>query len=142
MTIITALLIFIHVVAFIAGGANSVVHPLVDPRMATAAPPARDAYIGLRNALAVVGRYAMIALIVSGILVLWLKWNFTPPNFWFWIKMLGVVAMLGFIGMGESAKKKAMAGDAAALARVELSGKLTGAAFAVVILSAVFAFAV
>ena len=55
---------------------------------------------------------------------------------------LGVVAMLGFIGMGEAAKKKALAGDAAALARVELSGKLTGAAFALVIFSAVFAFAV
>ncbi len=142
MEVVNGLLIFIHVVAFIAGGANSVVHPLIDPRMATAAPAARDAYIALRNTLAVVGRYAMIALLVTGVLTLWLKWNFTPPNFWFWIKMLGVVAMLGFIGMGESAKKKAASGDAAAIARVELSSKLTGAAFAVVVFSAVFAFAV
>lgn len=142
MEFIIGLLIFIHVVAFIAGGANFVIHPIIDPRMASAAPAARDAYIALRNTLAVVGRYAMIALLVTGVLVLWLKWNFAPPNFWFWIKMLGVVAMLGFIGMGESAKKKAASGDTAALARVELSGKLTGAAFAVVIFAAVFSFAV
>jgi putative membrane protein len=142
MGFVTGLLIFIHIVAFIAGGANSVVHPLLDPRLATAAPAERAGYLALLRQLSVIGRYAMIALLVSGILTLWLKWNFTPPNFWFWIKMLGVVAMLGFIGMGEAARKKAEAGDAAAMHRADLSGKLTGAAFAVVIFSAVFAFAV
>lgn len=140
MDVISSFLIFIHIVAFIAGGANSVVHPIVDPRLATAGPSERAALESVLLTLTRIGRWAMIALLVTGLLVLWLKWNFAPPNFWFWIKMLGVAGMLGFIGVTEAATKRARSGDKAALHRAEMSGKATAACFAVVIFSAVFAF--
>ena len=43
----------------------------------------------------------MITLLVTGVLVLWLKWNWVIPNAWFWVKMAGIAAMLVFIGLNE-----------------------------------------
>jgi hypothetical protein len=75
------------------------------------------------------------------VLTLWLKWNWSPPNaIWFWIKMAGIVAMLFFIVQNERNSKLARGGDREAAKRSQMFGQLTAAAFAVVILSAVFAF--
>lgn len=140
MEVIALILFVIHIVAFIAGGANSVVMPIIGSRMATATPDARNALMGVAEALAKVGKYAMITLIVTGLLVLWLKWNWVVPNVWFWVKMAGIVAMLVFISLNEMNAKKAHAGDMAAAANSKRFGQLTALAFAVVIASAVFAF--
>ena len=140
MEILALILFFIHIVAFIAGGANSVLMPILGPKVATATPDVRASLISVIDTLAKVGKYAMITLLVTGILVLWLKWNFVVPNFWFWIKMAGIVAMLVFISLNEINQKKARAGDAAAAKASQMFGQLTGVAFAVVIFSAVFAF--
>ena len=140
MDIIALLLIFIHIVAFVAGGANSVVMPLVGARMATATPEVKASYMGFAASLAKVGKYAFIALLVTGILVLWLKWDWAVPNAWFWVKMAGIVAMIVFIGLNDMNAKKARAGDMAAAANSKRFGQLTSLSFAVVILSAVFAF--
>lgn len=140
MEIIALILFFIHIVAFVAGGANSVLMPILGPKMATATPEVRASLISVVDAVAKVGKYAMATLLVTGILVLWLKWNFVVPNFWFWIKMLGIVAMLVFISFNEINQKKARTGDMAAAKASKMFGQLTGVAFGVVILSAVFAF--
>ncbi|WP_421759521.1 hypothetical protein [Devosia sp.] len=140
MEIIALILFFIHIVAFVAGGANSVLMPILGPKMATATPEVRASLISVVDAVAKVGKYAMATLLVTGILVLWLKWNFVVPNFWFWIKMLGIVGMLVFISLNEINQKKARTGDMAAAKASKMFGQLTGVAFAVVILSAVFAF--
>ncbi len=140
MEILALILFFIHIVAFIAGGANSVLMPILGPKVATATPDVRASLISVIDTLAKVGKYAMITLLVTGILVLWLKWNFVVPNFWFWIKMAGIVAMLVFISLNEINQKKARTGDAAAAKASQMFGQLTGVAFAVVIFSAVFAF--
>lgn len=81
MEIIALILLFIHIVAFIAGGANSVLMPILGPKVATATPDVRASLISVIATLAKVGKYAMVALLVTGILVLWLKWNFVVPNF-------------------------------------------------------------
>jgi putative membrane protein len=133
-------LFFIHIVAFIAGGANSVLMPVIGPKMATATPDVRASLMSIVEAVAKVGKYAMATLLITGVLVLWLKWNWVVPNFWFWIKMAGIVAMLVLISLNEMNAKKAKAGDMAAAANSKRFGQLTGVAFLVVILSAVFAF--
>jgi protoporphyrinogen IX oxidase len=140
MYFVGLILFFIHIVAFIAGGANSVLMPILGPKLATATPEVRASLVTVIDTLAKVGKYAMITLLVTGLLVLWLKWNFVVPNFWFWIKMLGIVAMLVFISLNEINQKKARTGDAAAAKASQRFGQLTGVAFAVVIFSAVFTF--
>lgn len=133
-------LFVVHIVAFIAGGANSVVMPLLGRRMPTATPEVRDAYFEFATALSKVGKYAMITLLVTGVLVLWLKWNFQIPNVWFWVKMAGIVAMLVFISLNEMTAKRIRAGEAGAARRAAMFGALTGVSFLAVIISAVLAF--
>lgn len=140
MEAIALVLFAVHIVAFVAGGANSVVMPIIGARMATATPETRETLWGVAEALAKVGKYAMLTLIVTGLLVLWLRWNFTAPNIWFWVKMAAIVAMLVFIGINEMNAKKARAGDMAAAANSKRFGMLTGVAFLVVVVSAVLAF--
>jgi hypothetical protein len=139
--ILALLLLFIHICAFIAGGANSVVMPVLGPKLATATPEMRVQLFDIVEKLAKVGKFAMGTLLVTGVLTLWLKWNWSPPNaIWFWIKMAGIVAMIVFIVNNERNGHKAKQGDAAAARRSQTFGQLTALAFAVVIFSAVFAF--
>lgn len=140
-TILALLLFFIHIAAFIAGGANSVIMPIIGPKIPTATPEVRAQLFDVIDKLAKVGKFAMGTLLVTGVLTLWLKWNWSPPSpVWFWIKMAGIVAMLFCIVQNERNSKLARAGDAEAGKRSQMFGQLTGAAFAVVILAAVFAF--
>ena len=139
--ILAGLLFVIHIVAFIAGGANSVIMPIIGPKIAAATPEVRAQLFDIVDRLAKVGKVAMGTLLVTGLLVLWLKWNWVPPNaVWFWIKMAAIVAMIFCIVQNERNSKLARAGDRDAAKRSQMFGQLTGAAFIVVILSAVFAF--
>lgn len=134
------ILFVIHIVAFVAGGANSVLMPIMGPRMATATPEVRGQFMGIAEGVAKVGKYAMATLLISGVLVLWLKWDWVIPNNWFWAKMGFIVVMIVFISINEMNAKKAKTGDMAAAARSKTFGQLTGVAFLGVIVSAVFAF--
>jgi putative membrane protein len=137
MDVLALILIFVHFVAFIAGGANSVVMPIIGTKMATATPDVRSTLMDIAQRLAKIGKVAMGTLLVTGILVLWLKWNWTIPNAWFWVKMAGIVAMIVFIVLNERTQK---AGGPDAPRRSKMFGQLTALSFAVVILSALFAF--
>ena len=140
-TLIVALLLFVvHILAFVAGGANSVVMPIIGSRMATATPETRQTLIGVATTLANTGKIAMVTLIVTGLLVLWLKWNWVIPNNWFWAKMGFIVLMLIFISLNEATTKRAQPGDQEAVKRSKMFGQLTGLSFLGVVLSAVFAF--
>jgi len=139
--LLALILFFIHIVAFVAGGANSAIMPIIGPKLATATPDVRVQLFDIVDKLAKVGKFAMGTLLVTGVLTLWLKWNWAPANaIWFWIKMAGIVAMLFCIVQNERNSKLARTGDREAAKRSQLFGQLTGAAFAVVILAAVFAF--
>ena len=140
MTVLALLLLVIHILAFVAGGSNSVIMPILGARMATATPETRGTLVGVAKALGSVGKVAMATLLVTGVLVLWLKWNFVIPNNWFWAKMGFIVLMLIFISLNEMTTKRAQPGDQQAVARSKLYGQLTGLSFLGVVISAVFAF--
>jgi putative membrane protein len=138
--IIGLILFIVHIVAFIAGGANSVVMPFIGPRLATATPEVRGTLMAIVMGVSKVGKYALGTLLVTGVLVLWLKWNWAVPNFWFWVKMAFIVLMIVFIAGNEINARKAREGDTAAGQLAGRFGQLTGLAFLGVIVSAVFAF--
>jgi len=139
--IIALLLFFIHNAAFIAGGANSVLMPVIGPKLATATPEMRAQLWDIAEKFSKVGKVAIGTLLVTGVLTLWLKWNWAPPNaIWFWIKMAAIVVMLVLIVTNERNAGKAKQGDMEAARRTKTFGQLIGVAFAVVIFSAVFAF--
>lgn len=141
MDIVINLLIWAHIVAFVAGGSNSVVGPVIGARLAAATPEQRIGYFGVMNRLAQVGKVAMAVLLVSGPLILFLKYGgFGGASIWFWVKMALIVVMLTAIIYGGVQFKKAQGGDAAAGKKAEAAHKITGLAFLGVLLAAVLAF--
>jgi uncharacterized membrane protein SirB2 len=141
MYVLGLILFIIHIAAFIAGGANSVIMPIIGPRLATATPEVRGQLMGIVEGVAKVGKYALATLLISGVLVLWLKWGWVAPSpVWFWTKMAFVVVMIVFIAINEMNARKAKQGDQEAGKRAQMFGQLTGLAFLGVIVSAVFAF--
>ncbi len=141
MSVIALILFIIHLGALIAGGANSVLMPIIGRRMATATPEVRGQLMGVAEGVSKVGKYALGTLLVTGVLVLWLKWNWVAPSpVWFWAKMAFIVLMIVFIALNEMNARKVRDGDAEALGRSRMFGMLTGLAFLGVIVSAVLAF--
>ncbi|MBJ3783835.1 hypothetical protein [Devosia sediminis] len=141
MDVVINLLIFVHIVAFVAGGSNSVVGPVIGSRMATATPELRAGYFGVTTALGQVGKAAMATLLITGPLILFLKYGgLDGASVWFWAKMALVVVMLTSIIYGGIQSKKSFAGDVAAGQRAGLAHRVTGLAFLGVLLTAVLAF--
>jgi putative membrane protein len=135
------LLIWAHILAFVAGGSNSVVGPVIAARLPGATPEVRAGYYAVMNRLAQIGKAAMAVLLISGPLILWLKYGgLGGANIWFWIKMALVALMLAAIIYGGISFKRAQAGDAAAGKQAAMAHKVTGLAFAGVLLAAVLAF--
>lgn len=126
--------------AFIVGGANLVLMPVAGSKMATATPEQRGLLLDIIEKFSKAGKYAFITLLATGILVLWLKWNWVVPNAWFWVKMAGIVAMIVFIGLNDMNRRKAAQGDREAAGRSKLFGQLTGVSFLIVVFAAVFSF--
>ena len=141
MDIVLNILLWIHLIALVGGGASAVAMPAIAGQMPTTTPDARAALGKVAKRLTMAGRGAVVVLIITGPLMYWLKWDFTPVSqMWFGIKMLFVLAIIaGMIVSGINAKK-AMQGDAGAQRTMQLSGMLTGLSLLIVVLAAVFAF--
>lgn len=141
MDIVINLLIWVHILAFVAGGANSVVGPVIAARLPGAAPDVRAGYYAVMGRLAQSGKVAMVVLLVSGPAILFLKYGgLAGANIWFWIKMALIVVMLASIIYGGINAKKAQVGDIEAGKRAGAAHRITGLSFAGVLLAAVFAF--
>lgn len=141
MELIINLLVWAHILAFIGGGSNSVVGPVIARRLPGATAEQRGTYFELMGALARMGKIAMVVLLVSGPLILWLRYGgLDGASPWFWVKMALIVVMLVAIVYGDINFRKFQGGDAGAGQRADVAHKITGAAFAGVILSAVLAF--
>jgi len=141
MEVIVNLVIWLHIIAFIAGGSNSVVGPVIGARLASATPDQRAGYYGVMNALSQVGKVAMAALLITGPLILFMKYGgLGGASVWFWVKMVLVAVMLAAIIYGGIQFKKSQGGDAEAGKRADTAHKITALAFLGVLLSAVFAF--
>jgi protoporphyrinogen IX oxidase len=142
MEIVNGILFWIHLVALVGGGAAAVVMPIIGKQMPAATPETRAALLALGYQVSVAGRGAIGALIVTGPLLFWLKWNFSPSSMiWFGIKMALVVALLVGVSIAGINLKKAHSGDAAAAATARKVGRINGVLLLGIILAAVFAFA-
>ena len=134
------LLLWLHILGFVLGGATAVTMPLLERRLVAAAPDRREDLFGLGATMIQLGKIAMGVLLVTGPLMFWLKWNAQAPNHWFYMKMLLVVVMLVAIVISGIAFKKMRRGDMSVAGRSAAMGLVTLVAGAGVLLSAVLAF--
>jgi putative membrane protein len=140
MDIVFNALLWLHIIALVVGGTNSVAMPVIGSRMPTATPDMRATLFAIGERLSTFGKGAMVVLLITGPLMLWIRYGWAVPNFWFWIKMALIVVMLVTISLSSVNAKKAQQGDMAAGKKAGEFGRITGIAFAGVLLAAVFAF--
>jgi uncharacterized membrane protein len=134
-------LLWIHIVAFVAGGSNSVVMPIIGATLPKVDEETRATLFRIGFHMATVGKVAAAALLISGPCLLWLKYGglqgATP---WFWAKMVLIAVMFAAIAFEETSFRKSAAGDQTAARSSKLGGIVATLAFLGVLLAAVLAF--
>ena len=95
----------------------------------------------MADGLSRLGRVSFGLLIITGPLIVWLRFGGTAGfTGWFWAKMVFVVLLLVAVIAAGINGKRAEAGDTVALARAPMIGMTAAALFVLVVLCAVFAF--
>jgi uncharacterized membrane protein len=141
MDVLVNVLFWIHLTALAFGGAAAFGIPVVGSRLPGATAEARPLLFSLADSLSMLGRGAIAALIVTGPLMVWLKYGGTAGfTWWFWAKMVLVVLLLIAIIYAGINAKRAESGDIAAARRAPMLGMTAAGIFVLVILCAVFAF--
>jgi uncharacterized membrane protein len=141
MDIWFSLLLLVHLLALLAAGATAVVMPIIGARMAAATPEGRTNLMVISDRLSLNTRIALGALLISGPLMLWLRYGGVDgANVWFWIKMALVAVMLVAVIISSVNGKRVLAGDRQAAALQRRVGMVNRFAFLGVIIAAVLAF--
>lgn len=141
MDVLIDILFWIHLVALGLGGAAAFGLPVVGSKMMAATPETRPLLFSLLDGLSKVGRAGFGLLIITGPLLVWLKFGGVGGfNTWFWVKMVLVVLLLGVVIYAGINGKKAEAGDRAAAMRAPKIGMTATALYVLVIGSAVLTF--
>lgn len=141
MEILNPILFWLHLIALTLGGAAAFGIPAVGSRLAGATAESRPLLFGAIHTLSNLGKVAMAVLLITGPLMVWLKFGGTGGlSHWFWVKMALVVAMLVAIVIAGRATDKAQAGDVAALGRSKLAGQIASGCMVLVVLTAVITF--
>ena len=122
MEITFDILFWIHMVSLGLGGAAAFGIPVVGARIAGAPPEARPTLFQIAETLSNIGRVAIALLIITGPIMLWMRFNWTPPSPWFWGKMAFLVLMLIFVVWAGINSKAIQKGDQAAAKRAPVLG--------------------
>ena len=111
MEVITNLLFWLHLVALAMAGAATFGLPVVGSKMATATPDTRPLLFTIAEQLSTIARAALAALIITGPLLIWLKFGGTAGfTWWFSLKMLLVVILRAPNGIVGIVLKSTVAG--------------------------------
>lgn len=141
MDIVIKLLFWLHLLALALGGAAAFGIPVVGRKMPTAAPEMRPTLLAIMHGLSTVGRAGVGTLIVTGPLIVWLKYGgFGGMNVWFWVKMVLVLGLLAGIIYSGILLKRIMSGDVSAAQQSPRVGMINTLLFVAIVFSAVFAF--
>ena len=141
MDIVNNLLFWVHLMALALGGVATFGLPVVGAQMPGATAETRPTLFRVANGLSSVGRIGLGLLIVTGPLLVWLKFGGVEGfTWWFNAKMVLVVLLLILVIFAGITSKRAQGGDMAAAKRIPILG-VTGMILLLgVVLCAVFAF--
>ena len=141
MEVVNNILFWIHLVSLALGGAAAFGLPVVGAQMPTATPETRPTLFKVAHGLSNLGRVGLGGLIVSGPLLVWLKFGGTAGfSYWFWAKMVFVVLLLITVIYAGINAERAEKGDRASAMRAPMIGMTALVLLILVILCAVFNF--
>lgn len=140
MDILIKIALWAHFMAIGVGGAATFGIPMIGRIAPTAPPEARPAIGAAIDLIAGAARKAMGVLILSGLFLVWARYDIAAMPGTFWAKMGLVALMIGLMVVNVRTGKRARRGDGAAAARLPALGKAGMATFALIVLMAVIAF--
>lgn len=141
MDIVNNLLFWLHLVSLALGGVGAFGIPVVGSMMPMASAETRPTLFKAAHGLSRVSRIGLAGLIITGPLLVWLKFGGTAGfTAWFWAKMILVVLLIIVIVWAGMNAKRAEGGDMAAAKRAPMIGGLAMLLLLGVVLCAVFAF--
>lgn len=100
-------LLICHLIALGVGAATAIAMPIIGSRMAGATPEGRALLGGISARLGLNSRIAVGVLVLSGVLMVWLRYGGVDGmNMWFWVKMALVAVIIlvliaGVVGRGR-----------------------------------------
>ena len=141
MDVLVNILFWLHFLGLALGLGGGVALGFVGPKLIAAEGPMLEEMWQFETFFGRVGTAGLAVLIVTGPLMLWLKFG-GPEGFtwWFWAKMVFVLIALVGVGLHQWAGSRFRSGDRSAIPLMFASGRSAGAAMALAILCAVFTF--
>jgi len=141
MDIAYDIVLWIHFASLAAGvGGGAVLGPIAGA-FAKAGAEGKQTLAPLRMQVVNMVTAALVVLLISGPILLWMKYDgVTGLSWWFWAKMVLVLVLVVTHVMARLAMRRAAAGDAAAGAQVARLGIIAGPTSFLIILCAAFAF--
>jgi hypothetical protein len=141
MTEIVKLLLWLHILALGMGMGGGVAMSQIGPRLTAAPPEERGTWWPLANVFGRIADAGLVLLLVTGPLLLWLKYaGGTGLNLWFHVKMGLVAAAVVLIGLSHWGKARLKRGDEGGGKLMALAGPLIMLTVLAIVLAAVFAF--
>lgn len=141
MGVLNNILFWIHLVSLSLGGAATFGIPVVGRMMPTATNETRPLLFRVAKGLSTISRVGLGLLIITGPLLVWLKFGGTVGfTAWFWAKMVLVVLLLVAVIYAGINAKAAEGGDMAAAKRGPMIGLVAMLLLLGVVFCAVFAF--
>jgi uncharacterized membrane protein len=141
MEVLNNILLWIHLVSLSLGGAASFGIPVVAGLMPSSTPDTRQVLFKAMKGLSTVSRAGLVGLIVTGPLLVWLRYGGTSGfTWWFWLKMVLVVVLIVLIGWAGMNARQAERGELEAIKRGPRIGGAAMLVLLAIVLSAVFAF--
>ena len=141
MDVFITILLWLHFMGLAVGGAAAFGIPVVGSRMGSATPETRPTLMAIMHGLAGVGRAGIGLLLVTGPLIIWLKYGgFGTVSFWFWIKMVLVLLLLAGVIYSGILFKRLSGGDTSVAPLMPRVGMANTAVLVLIVLSAVLTF--
>jgi protoporphyrinogen IX oxidase len=141
MDIFINILFWLHFIGLAMGIGGGIALGFVGPKLIVAEGSMKDEMWGFERFFGRVGSAGLVILIVTGPLVLWLKFGGSEGlTWWFWAKMIFVVIALGGVATHQWAGSRFHRGDRRTIPIMFASGRIAGASMALAVLCAVFAF--
>lgn len=142
MAAMSVMLVWLHLMAIALAGAAVFGIPVVGRVMQSASAEARPMLMGLARRLSMLGRGAVLVLIVTGPLLLMAKYGGGAGlPVWFQIKMVLVVLLVANVILSGINAKRMARGDAVAAARAPMFGAASMVLLTLTVLFAVLSFA-
>ncbi|HEX5263651.1 MAG TPA: hypothetical protein VFW13_09000 [Phenylobacterium sp.] len=141
MSVVVNLLLWAHFIALALGIGGGFGMSQIGPRLAAAAPDQRGTWWPLATVFSRVAGTGLVLLLITGPLMLWLKFGgFGGMNGCFKLKMALVAIMVVTVGLSEWSLGRLRRGDEAGGRLMMVTGPVTMLTVLGVVLTAVFAF--